>query len=57
MSHDDMIKRLQGVINRLGQTNAQLAVQAAELETVLAEKVAEIKALNERLERLEPKAA
>lgn len=57
MNPEDMIKRLQGVINRLGQANAQLTVQAAEYETVLAEKIAEIKLLTERLDRLEPKAA
>lgn len=57
MNHDDMIKRLQGVINRLGQTNAQLTINVAECEIVIAEKNAEIKALTERLERIEPKAA
>jgi hypothetical protein len=57
MNPEDMIKRLQGVINRLGQSNAQLTVQAAEYETVLAEKIAEIKALTERLDSIEPKAA
>lgn len=55
MNPEDLIKRLQGVVNRLGQANAQLTIQAAELETVVAEKNAEIKSLTERLDRLEPK--
>lgn len=57
MNHEELIKRLQGVITRLGHTNAQLTIQAAERDTIIAEQNAEIKALTERLDRLEPKAA
>lgn len=57
MNHDDRIKRLQSVINILGGKNAQLTIDVAERDVVIAEKNAEVKSLTERLERLSIKAA
>lgn len=51
--NDPTTQRFIGIINRLGQANTGLTVQLAEMQTIIAEKDAEIAEVRRRLADLE----